>query len=163
MRWDEMRDERCSIARTLSVIGDRWTMLILRDAFLRIRKFEDFQNDLGISRQRLSERLKMLVDEGVLKKVEYQTSPSRHEYRLTSKGLDFYPVIMAMVNWGDKYMDGGKGAPMIYKHKTCGSYFRAEVHCSECGEVLDPRDVTPEIGPGKATVKMRIQSDQQLR
>jgi len=155
MRWDEMRDERCSIARTLSVVGDRWTMLILRDAFLRIRKFEDFQSDLGISRQRLSERLKMLVDEGVLKKVEYQTNPSRYEYRLTSKGVALYPVIMAMVNWGDKYMDGGKGAPMIYKHTTCDNYFSAEVHCSACGEVVDPRDVKPEIGPGKATVKMR--------
>lgn len=154
MRWDEMRDERCSIARTLSVIGDRWIMLILRDAFLRIRRFEDFQNDLGISRQRLSEGLKKLVEEGVLEKVEYQSSPSRYEYRLTSKGVDLYPVIMAMVNWGDKHMDGGKGAPMIYKHKTCGSYFRAEIHCSECGEVVNPRDVRPEIGPGKATVRM---------
>jgi len=156
MRWDEMRDERCSIARTLSVIGDRWTMMILRDAFLRIRRFDDFQSDLGISRQRLSERLSKLVDDGVLQKVEYQTSPSRFEYRLTAKGVDLYPVIMAMVNWGDKYMDGGKGAPMIYRHKTCDHHFRAEVHCSECGELVNPRDVRPEIGPGKANVRMPV-------
>lgn len=154
MRWGEMQDENCSIARTLSVIGDRWAMLILRDAFLRIRKFDDFQKDLGISKQRLSEQLKKLVEEGVLSKAEYQTNPARFEYRLTAKGMDLYPVVMAMVNWGDKYMDKGKGAPMVYKHTTCGNYFTARMHCSECGEVVDPRDVRPEIGPGEANVRL---------
>jgi DNA-binding HxlR family transcriptional regulator len=156
MRWDQMQDENCSVARTLSVIGDRWTMLILRDAFLSIRKFEDFQKDLGISRQRLSERLKKLVDEGVLKKTAYQSGPERFEYRLTAKGLDLYPVIMAIVNWGDKYLDKGRGAPMLYKHVKCNHYFTARLSCSECGEVLSPRDVRPEIGPGKANVRLPV-------
>jgi len=154
MRWDKIQEEPCSIARTLSVIGDRWTMLILRDAFLRIRKFEDYQKDLGISRQRLSDRLKKLVDEGVLEKHQYQAAPPRYDYRLTQKGLDLYPVVMAMVNWGDKYMDQGKGAPMVYKHTACNHYFIAQIACSECGEVINPRDVRPEIGPGKATVRL---------
>ena len=156
MRWDQMQDENCSIARTLSIIGDRWTMLILRDAFLRIRKFEDFQKDLGISRQRLSERLKKLVGEGVLKKTAYQSSPTRFEYCLTTKGLDLYPVIMAMVNWGDKYLDKGMGAPMLYKHTKCGHYFTAQLSCSECGEALSPREARPEVGPGKANVRLPI-------
>jgi len=154
MRWDEMQDEPCSIARTLSVIGDRWTMLILRDAFLRIRKFDDLQKDLGVSRQRLSDRLKKLVDEGVLERRQYQDTPPRYDYRLTPKGVDLYPVVMAMVNWGDKYMDQGKGAPMVYKHTVCDHYFTARVTCSECGEAVNPRDVRPEIGPGKATVRL---------
>lgn len=154
MRWNEMQDEPCSIARTLSVIGDRWTMLILRDAFLRIRKFEDFQKDLGISRQRLSDRLKKLVDEGVLEKRQYQNEPPRYEYRLTPKGTDLYPLVMAMVNWGDKYMDRGKGVPMVYKHTICDHYFTAQVTCSECGEAVNPRDVRPTIGPGKANVRL---------
>lgn len=159
MRWDQMQDENCSIARTLSVIGDRWTMLILRDAFLRIRKFEDFQKDLGISRQRLSERLKKLVDEGVLKRTAYQSGPTRFEYCLTAKGLDLYPVIMAMVNWGDKYLDKGMGAPMLYKHTKCDHYFTAQLSCSECGEVLSPIEVRPEIGPGKANVRLTVEPD----
>jgi DNA-binding HxlR family transcriptional regulator len=154
MRWDDMRDENCSIARTLAVIGDRWAMLILRDAFLRIRRFDDFQKDLGISKQRLSEQLKKLVDEGVLTKSEYQSSPPRFEYRLTAKGVDLYPVLMAMVNWGDKYMDKGKGAPMVYRHTTCGKHFTTRVTCSECGEPVNPRDVRPEIGPGEANIRL---------
>lgn len=154
MRWDEIQEERCSIARTLSVIGDRWTMLVLRDAFLRIRKFDDFQKDLGISRQRLSDRLKKMVEEGVMEKVEYQINPSRYEYRLTQKGVDLYPIIVSMVTWGDKYMDNGDGAPIVYKHKACGNYFTAEIMCSECGDSVDPRDVLPEIGPGEANIRI---------
>ena len=91
MRWNELSEENCSMARTVSVIGDRWTLLILRDCFLRVRRFEDFQERLGITRPILANRLKKLVDEFVLVKVPYQQRPVRYEYRLTQKGLDLYP------------------------------------------------------------------------
>ena len=155
MRWEELQEETCSVARTLSVIGDRWTLLILRDAFLRVRRFEDFQKKLGISRHRLSERLKKLVAQGVLDRVEYQSNPPRHEYRLTEKGRDLYPVIMMMVRWGDKWMDDGNGAPMVYKHHGCGEYFTPEISCSACHEPLNARDVTPEFGPGTLAAQKR--------
>src|SRR5271167_297807 len=99
MRWSELADERCSIARTVSVIGDRWTLLILRDCFLRVRRFDDFEARLGITRHILADRLKKLVDAGVLQKVPYQDRQLRYEYRLTQKGLDLYPVLMSIVHW----------------------------------------------------------------
>lgn len=147
MKWDEIENEVCSVSRTLAVVGDRWTMLIIRDAFLRVRRFDDFQKNLGMSRHRLSERLKKLVEYGVLKKEAYQTN--RYEYRLTEKGLELYPILISMAKWGDKWMDDGKGVPMLYKHNTCGHHYKPVVVCSECGEPIDPHDVTPEIGPGK--------------
>ena len=95
MKWQRLHAENCSLARTLAVIGDRWTLMILRDAFLRVRRFEDFENSLGIARRVLSERLALLVEEGILAKVPYQERPIRYEYRLTDKGLDLYPAIAA--------------------------------------------------------------------
>ena len=112
MRWNELSEENCSMARTISVIGDRWTLLILRDCFLRVRRFEDFQERLGITRPILANRLKKLVGEFVLVKVPYQQRPRRYEYRLTQKGLDLYPIVMAIVHWGDVYMAGKKGCPL---------------------------------------------------
>jgi len=88
MRWSELGEERCSIARTVAIIGDRWTLLILRDCFLRVRRFEDFEARLGVTRHILADRLKKLVAEGVLRKVAYHERPVRYEYRLTQKGLD---------------------------------------------------------------------------
>jgi DNA-binding HxlR family transcriptional regulator len=113
MRWNDLGEEHCSLARAVSVIGDRWTMLILRDCFLRVRRFEDFQERLGITRPILASRLKKLVDEFVLTKVAYQQRPTLYEYRLTPKGLDLYPVVMALVHWGDVHMAGKKG------HRCC--------------------------------------------
>ncbi len=99
MQWKDLGDERCSLARTLAVIGDRWTLMVLRDAFLRIRRFEDFQSSLGIARRVLTERLTKLVDAGILEKRPYQARRARYEYRLTQKGLDLYPAILALVHW----------------------------------------------------------------
>src|ERR1043165_9512296 len=96
MRWQTLAKEDCSLARTLAVIGDRWTLLILRDAFLKVRRFEDFEESLKIARRVLSERLALLVDEGILARVPYQDRPVRHEYRLTDKGLDLYPAILSL-------------------------------------------------------------------
>lgn len=150
MRWDDLDRENCSLARTLAVIGDRWTLLVLRDAFLRVRRFEDFQQSLGIARRVLAARLKHLVDEGVLKKVAYQDRPRRYEYRLTEKGLGLYPAIIALVHWGDAHYAGKRGAPLLHRHLTCGHDFKSVTTCSECGEQVHPRDVTPHPGPGAA-------------
>lgn len=148
MQWNELEDQACSVARTLSVIGDRWTLLILRDCFLRVRRFDDFQERLGIGRPILSDRLNKLVDAFVLTKVAYQQNPTRYEYRLTQKGLDLYPVLMAIVHWGDVHMAGKKGRPLLHTHLECGHQFDPVMTCSACHEPLDPREVRVSVGPG---------------
>jgi DNA-binding HxlR family transcriptional regulator len=110
MRWTDIDQQLCSVARALSVVGERWTLLILRDAFLGTRRFEQFQHNLGITRHRLSERLSKLVEQGVLVKVPYCDHPPRHEYRLTRKGLGLYPVLMSLARWGDDWMPGAGAA-----------------------------------------------------
>jgi len=141
MRWDGLSDQDCSLARSLAVVGDRWTLLVLREAFLRVRRFDEFQARLGIARRVLTERLTLLVDEGVLEKVQYNDRPVRHEYRLTEKGLGLYPVILSLVHWGDRHYAGDRGPPLLHKHKACGRDFTSVLTCSECGEPVDPRDV----------------------
>jgi DNA-binding HxlR family transcriptional regulator len=148
MRWDELEKEACSVARTVSVIGDRWTLLVLRECFLRVRRFEEFQNRLGITRHLLADRLRKLVKAGVLKKVAYQDRPKRFEYRLTEKGIDLYPVMMAIVHWGDVHMAGRRGRPLVHRHKVCGKDFDPVMVCSECGEPIDARAVHVHPGPG---------------
>lgn len=143
MKWNELSAEFCSLSRALSVVGDRWTLLILRDAFLKVRRFEDFHGRLGIARRVLTERLAGLVGDGVLEKVAYQERPRRFEYRLTMKGLDLYPLVLSLVHWGDTYYAGAEGPPVIHRHKNCGHDFRAFLACSECGEPIDPRHVEP--------------------
>jgi DNA-binding HxlR family transcriptional regulator len=144
MKWNELSAQDCSLARSLAVVGDRWTLLILRDAFLRVRRFDDFQARLGIARRVLAERLAGLVNDGILEKVAYQQRPTRYEYRLTAKGLDLYPVILALVHWGDAHYAGADGPPMVHRHKTCGHEFRSQLCCSECGEAVQARNVTAE-------------------
>ena len=148
MQWGELEQQPCSVARTLSVIGDRWTLLILRDCFLKVRRFDDFHARLGIGRPILADRLQKLVDSFVLTKMAYQTNPVRYEYRLTQKGLDLYPVIMSIVHWGDAHMAGKKGRPVLHRHTACGHLFDPVQACSHCGEALNPREVVVERGPG---------------
>jgi DNA-binding HxlR family transcriptional regulator len=150
MRWDEIGGVPCSVARTLSVIGDRWTLLVLRDAFLRTRRFEDFQRQLGVTRHLLADRLKKLVAAGILEKVRYQEKPARYEYRLTEKGRDLHPVILALLGWGDRWMTDATGPPLALVHKACGHRMRPTFTCPDCGEPIGPRDVTAEIGPAHA-------------
>jgi len=142
MRWDTLAEEDCSLARTLAVIGDRWTLMILRDAFLRVRRFEDFEASLKIARRVLSERLALLVAHGILRKVPYQERPVRHEYRLTEKGLELYPALIALVHWGDRHCAGKDGPPVIHRHLTCGHDFRPVTACSHCGETVAAREVS---------------------
>ncbi|HUO91615.1 MAG TPA: helix-turn-helix domain-containing protein [Rhizomicrobium sp.] len=148
MRWDSLDRENCSLARALAVVGDRWTLLVLRESFMGIRRFDDFEKRLKIARRVLSERLTMLVDEGVLRKVPYQEKPTRYEYRLTDKGFALYPTIITLVHWGDRFYADSAGPPVLHTHRTCGHDFRAVVTCSECGEALDARAVTLRPGPG---------------
>ncbi|MBR8040832.1 helix-turn-helix transcriptional regulator [Burkholderia cenocepacia] len=148
MKWDDIGTLNCSVARTLAVLGDRWTMLILRNAFLGCRRFDAFQTQLGLTRHVLAERLARLVDEGVLVKRAYQERPPRFEYRLTEKGLDLYPTLLALMAWGDRWKDDGQGPPVQLRHRTCGQLMHAVTVCSACGEPLDARDVQPEPGPG---------------
>jgi len=148
MHWNNLEDEACSLARTVSVIGDRWTLLILRDCFLRVRRFEEFQARLGVTRPILASRLRKLVKNFVLAKVPYQERPLRYEYRLTQKGLDLYPIVMALVHWGDVHMSGKKGRPLVHQHLNCGKTFDPVTICSECGEPLNPRQVHVHRGPG---------------
>jgi DNA-binding HxlR family transcriptional regulator len=145
MRWDEISGMPCSVARSLSVIGDRWTLLVLRDAFLRTRRFEDFQRQLGVTRHLLADRLKKLVGEGILEKVRYQEKPVRYEYRLTAKGRDLYPVIVALLRWGDRWMSGEAGPPVVLVHKSCGHRMHPALVCPDCGEPIGPGDVAPEL------------------
>ena len=148
MRWNELKREPCSVARTVSVIGDRWTLLILRDCFLRVRRFEAFEGRLGITRHILAGRLKKLVKAGVLARIPYQARPRRYEYRLTAKGLDLHPVIMAIVHWGDLHMAGKAGRPLLHEHRACGHVFDPVLSCSVCAGAVTAKDVRVRPGPG---------------
>jgi DNA-binding HxlR family transcriptional regulator len=147
MRWDELDQQSCSVARTLAVIGDRWTLIILRDCFLGVRRFDIFEQRLGITRHVLSDRLRKLVEYDILKKVAYQQKPLREEYRLTERGLDLHSVVLALVSWGDKHMADERGAPLLHRHKTCGHIMHPVTVCSECSKPITARDIEVEIGP----------------
>lgn len=131
----------CSVARTLDVIGERWTLLILRDAFNGIRRFDDFQKSLGIARNILSDRLTKLVDRGVLERRRYEEHPPRFEYRLTEKGRALFDVLMALTHWGDTWEAGAFGPPVTITHRDCGQVVHALPACSHCGETLTPWNV----------------------
>ncbi len=126
----------CSIARTLDVVGEWWTLLIIRDIFNGTRRFDDLLEHLGISRNILTDRLNSLVSKGVLKRARYQERPTRYEYRLTEKGLDLLPVLLLMMRWGDKWLAGDAGAPVVVRHTDCGRETIPAVMCAECGEPL---------------------------
>jgi DNA-binding HxlR family transcriptional regulator len=148
MRHSGLQQENCSIARTVAVLGERWTLVILREAFNRRRRFEDIQRDLGIARNILADRLQRLVAEGILERRAYQQRPERFEYRLTDKGRDLYPVLIALMQWGDRYTAGEAGPPVELIHELCGQHAHPRLVCDHCGEPIDPRDMRPQPGPG---------------
>jgi len=122
----------CSVASTLEIVGERWTLLILRDVFLGVRRFEDIQRDLGVARNILQARLERMVEHGILVKRLYQERPPRHEYRLTEKGADLWPVLVALLNWGDRYVMEGE-RPMVLQHRVCGGELDDRRRCTRCG------------------------------
>ena len=141
-------EQTCSVARTLEVVGERWTVLVLRDAFLGVRRFDDFQRSLGVARNVLTARLGRLVDEGVLQRVAYQERPRRFEYRLTEKGLGLWPVMVGMLRWGDEHYPEAAGPPRVLEHRGCGGGVTRHLICDRCGAELGPRDVRALSGPG---------------
>jgi DNA-binding HxlR family transcriptional regulator len=147
MQRTSFEDVNCSVAQCLEIVGEWWSLLIVRDAFLGVTRFEDLQARLGISRNILTQRLNRLVDNGVLERVPYQDRPPRSEYRLTDKGRDLWHVVTAMRQWGDRWA-APSGPPLKIRHNTCGRIVKAVPVCSHCGEPLDVRAVTAVPGPG---------------
>ena len=146
MKWHELGDMNCPIARSTAVLGDRWTLLIIRNAFMRTRRFDDFQKQLGITRHLLSDRLNRLGEKNILVKKLYQEAPKRYEYRLTESGLALYPVILALTKWGNTWLnEENSHPPLQFIHKPCGHKTDPQTVCSECGEELHARDMAPFI------------------
>lgn len=141
-------DQVCSIARTLEVLGERWTLLVIRDVFDGRRRFDQIQENLGVARNVLSTRLALLVDEGILEKRSYQERPPRHEYFLTEKGLDLWPLMISILHWGDRHLADPAGPPMLIRHKHCGGLVDERGSCEGCGKRLVARDAYTEYGPG---------------
>jgi DNA-binding HxlR family transcriptional regulator len=139
----------CAIGAALEILGERATFLVLREAFNGVRRFDDMQRRTAIPRQVLSSRLARLVDEGLLRKVPYQEAGqrSRSEYRLTSKGLDLYPVLIALMQWGDRYEAGPDGPPVLLRHRDCGEPVQLQLSCRAGHTLESARDVTPVPGP----------------
>lgn len=148
MRWQEIGDLDCSIARTLSVVGERWTLLILRDCFLGARRFDQFEASLGISPHLLSSRINKLVEHDVLERRVYSERPLRHEYRLTHRGRDLYPVIVSLLRWGDRWMSDAAGPPVQLVHKQCNRAMTPNLSCPECAEPITARDVSVRFRRG---------------
>ncbi|WP_225725252.1 MULTISPECIES: helix-turn-helix domain-containing protein [unclassified Nocardia] len=146
MRYAELADFPCSITRPLVIFGDRWTLLILKFAFAGVRRFNGFQAALGISRGRLQDRLDRLVEHGILEKRKIDGG-AYEEYRLTRKGHDIYPVLMAIKDWGDRYM-APDGPPVLYAHRDCSGEAHVRLECDCCATEITARDVVPTPGPG---------------
>ncbi len=136
----ENDDVVCSIETTLEIIGDRWSLLILRDAFRGVRRFTEIQADLGIAKNLLSDRLRKLVEHGVLERVPYQDRPVRYEYRLTAKGADLSPALIALMRWGDRWYAHGQ-PPTVLVHDECGTTLDQRVSCPSCDVVVTPGHV----------------------
>ena len=144
----EYENQVCSVASALEVIGERWSLLIVRDVFLGLRRFEQIQSDLGIARNILQRRLSTLVEQGVLAKRLYLESPARYEYRLTEKGLDLWPAIVALMQWGDRYALGPDGPPVVLEHRGCGGALDEHRICTVCGARVKVREARALPGPG---------------
>ncbi len=148
----------CTMARSAHVLGDSWNLLIIRQACLGTRRFEDFRIALGIGRNILTTHLNRLVDDGLLHRIPYQERPVRHEYRLTEKGREVYPILAAMAAWGDKWLTGPEGTPLVLHHASCGHDMRAQVVCSQCNQPIDVREIKAKPGPGHPSYKRRAKN-----
>jgi DNA-binding HxlR family transcriptional regulator len=151
----------CSIAKSLEVVGERWSLLIVRDVMNGHRRFDQLQKSLGVARNVLSTRLQRLIDEEILERRPYQTSPRRYEYFLTEKGLDLWPALIALLSWGDRHSPTPNGPPMLIVHKDCGGRVSDRGTCEDCGRVLHARDARALPGPGLAADKPTSAPDNQ--
>jgi DNA-binding HxlR family transcriptional regulator len=142
--------DNCTVARTMEILGERWTVVVLREVFNGIRRFDDMRVRTGIPRQVLANRLAMLVDRGVLRRAPYREPGARlrHEYRITAMGLDLWPVLVALLAWGDRYLADPEGSPLSIVHRDCGAEVAQVLRCAAGHEVDNPRDVAPRPGPG---------------
>jgi DNA-binding HxlR family transcriptional regulator len=155
LRWESMLGSNydgqvCSVAGALEVVGERWSLLIVRNVFLGLRRFDEIQSNLGIARNVLQTRLTRLLDQGVLEKRRYQEHPPRYEYRLTDKGLDLWPTVVALMQWGDRYAPSSGGPAVVLEHRVCGGAVDEHRLCAACGASLSVRDVRAVPGPGAA-------------
>ena len=141
MQRTTFADMPCSIARTLDVFGEPWTPLILRDVWIGMTRFEQIRADLGISSKVLTQRLGWLVESGVLERRQYSQRPPRYEYTLTDKGTELCDVLLVLRRWGDKWLAGDEGPPVLNRHRACGKLGYAKLHCSECGEPMNVDDI----------------------
>ncbi|MDQ2761420.1 MAG: helix-turn-helix transcriptional regulator [Actinomycetota bacterium] len=132
----------CSVARTLEIVGEKWALLVVREAFLGNRRFDEMVRRTGAPRDTLAARLKNLVATGILERQQYSKHPARYEYRLTSAGRELYPVIVTLMQWGDRHLAGADGPPQALEHR-CGHRLVPKVICGECGAPVEARDVTP--------------------
>jgi len=139
--------DSCSIQATLDLVGDRWTLLILRDIFRGVHRFSQIAADLGIAKNLLADRLGKLVDHGILHKVPYQERPLRHEYRLTPKGMDLSPALVALMGWGDRWTSDGE-PPTVLIHDACGSDLEQVLLCPSCDETVQPSHIRSRPGSG---------------
>ena len=151
MRWQEVHEAPCSIARALAVVGERWTLLILREIFFGVSRFDPLRRRLGISRNVLAARLEHLLAAGVLEKVLYQDRPVRHEYRLTEKGRDLYPVLLALLSWGDRWASDAGPPSLSLTHRGCGQPLTPTTTCGHCGDRLDPQSTHAKLRAGHLT------------
>jgi DNA-binding HxlR family transcriptional regulator len=148
MLGNEYTSQTCSIASALEVVGERWSLLIVRNLMLGLRRFDEIQENLGVARNVLQTRLTRLIEQGVIEKRLYQERPPRYEYRLTEKGLDLWPAIVALMNWGDRHAATPAGPPVLLEHRGCGGAIDEHRICKRCGERLSVRDSRAQPGPG---------------
>jgi len=148
MLGKEYEGQICSIARSLELVGERWSLLVIREIFHGRRKFSEMQRSLGVARNVLTARLQRMVDEEILERRPYSDKPERYEYFLTEKGLDLWPALIALLHWGDRYSPSPDGPRRLIVHKECGGEVSERGTCESCGRVLHARDAKQLPGPG---------------
>ncbi|MGH1503268.1 MAG: winged helix-turn-helix transcriptional regulator [Acidimicrobiales bacterium] len=148
MRRASLEEMNCSLAQSLEIVGEWWSLMIVRDAFFGVTRFDEFQERLGIARNTLTARLETLVDGGVLERQVYDEGRGRADYVLTDMGKALWPVLTALRQWGDEWVLGADAAPLVAVHRDCGAQTTASMVCGDCGEPLDERNLRLRPGPG---------------
>lgn len=159
MQRTSFSEQHCSVARTLDIIGEWWSLMILRDIFYGVNRFEALLVQLGISRKVLTHRLQRLTEEKILRKVAYQQNPPRYEYRLTARGLDLMPVLLSIMRWGDRWLSEEGQVPVEFIHTECGQVTIPKVVCTHCDGELTARNLSPRPGPGAAEDEIKSMRD----